>query len=436
MVLCLDPHSRIAQPRFMNRTARRTALGSTTAIGMSFVVFLWSPGAVANGCDTTPSIGQTIVCDAVGTETIAVPTGANAIEVVVIGGGGGGGGELSGTFGGAGGSGASASGTLTLSQGTTLLNVKVGGGGAGQNSGGQGGDFSRLQTNSGVLLALAGGGGGGGFADPDATGGDGSSSQTGAGGDGGDSQKGKGATGGSGGSAGLGGAGGEAKDDDDPTEGGRGSDYADDGEGAGGLGDGTSGGFGGDGYGGGGGGGSGTSGRGGGGAGGSYVNTEFVIGSAVFATATGIPGSGGAGGTDGGGESGQTGSVTITFIIIPTPSTASSAATPRAISLDFTLPTGIECRFDSVEASLGSWIELPGASDCTITTRTTDTQPTLLGWATNADFPIDIAQRQIDNGWGAYETFNNDGQLTGVFIPAGGYTMLSSDINLHPIWAN
>jgi len=90
-----------------------------------------------------------------------------------------------------------------------------------------------------------------------------------------------------------------------------------------------------------------------------------------------------------------------------------------------------------VEASLGSWIELPSASDCTIATRATGSQPTLLGWATNADFPIDIAQRQVDNGWGAYETFtNDDGQLTGVFIPAGGYTLVSNDTNLYPVFSS
>jgi hypothetical protein len=27
----------------------------------------------------------------------------------------------------------------------------------------------------------------------------------------------------------------------------------------------------------------------------------------------------------------------------------------------------------------------------------------ILGWATYEEFPVDIAQRQIDNGWGAYE---------------------------------
>ena len=431
-MLRLDPSDSSAQPHSMIRSARRTSLGSATAIGMSFAVFLWSPGAMAAaGCTTT---GLTVQCTSVGEESISIPSGATSVTVTLVGGGGaggkGGGSGDDAVAGANGGSGASVAAKFTLPQGATLLDVKVGAGGTGGTGGGEGGDFSRIETNSGVLLAIAGGGGGGGFANPNATGGNGGSSQTGAGGDGSDSG---GASGGSGGSAGLGGAAGGGLADP-------GSDYAD-GAGDGGYGDGGSGGYGGNGYGGGGGGDSFNSSRGGGGAGGSYANPEFVTGSAAFATATGVEGSGGEGGADGtssgNGESGQSGLVTITFIIIPTPSTESSASAPRAISLDFTLPTGIECRFDSVEASLGSWIELPSANDCTITdTRATDSDPTLLGWATNADFPIDIAQRQVDNGWGAYETFNSDGQLTGVFIPAGGYTLLSNDTNLYPIWAN
>jgi hypothetical protein len=59
----------------------------------------------------------------------------------------------------------------------------------------------------------------------------------------------------------------------------------------------------------------------------------------------------------------------------------------------------------------------------------------LLGWATSPNFPVEIAKRQVDNGWGAYETFNADGQLTGVFIPAGGATFLSTSGNLFPIWS-
>jgi len=105
------------------------------------------------------------------------------------------------------------------------------------------------------------------------------------------------------------------------------------------------------------------------------------------------------------------------------------------VTLAFDLPDGVRCDFGSVEASIGSWIELPSASDCSVTPRAGDTSEgaALLGWATRADFPVGIAQRQIDNGWGAYETYNDDGQLTGVFIPAGGFTQISGATNLFPI---
>jgi hypothetical protein len=57
----------------------------------------------------------------------------------------------------------------------------------------------------------------------------------------------------------------------------------------------------------------------------------------------------------------------------------------------------------------------------------------LLGWATTVDFPVEIARRQVVNGWGAYETFNPDGSLSSVFIPAGGYALLTNSIRMYPI---
>ena len=75
---------------------------------------------------------------------------------------------------------------------------------------------------------------------------------------------------------------------------------------------------------------------------------------------------------------------------------------------------------------------LPGAEVCT---TSSPNSPTLLGWGTDPNFPVDIAQRQVDNAWGAYETYGDDGQLTGVFIPAGGYTAVTNDTNLYPIWS-
>ena len=112
----------------------------------------------------------------------------------------------------------------------------------------------------------------------------------------------------------------------------------------------------------------------------------------------------------------------------------SSGSADKSVRISLTDAQGSVCGTGSVSGLAGTWVQLPAPSDCLPADGAT--QSNLLGWATNADFPVDIAQRQVDNGWGAYETFNNGGQLTGVFIPAGGYTLLSSDTNLHPIWAS
>jgi len=112
--------------------------------------------------------------------------------------------------------------------------------------------------------------------------------------------------------------------------------------------------------------------------------------------------------------------------------TGSSAPT-----LDLTLDpteTDATCSVAGVSGARGSWVTLEAASDCTPPPSTPDA--TLLGWATDPDFPVDIAQRQVDNGWGAYETYNDEGKLTSVFIPAGGAAQLTNSNTLYAIWSN
>lgn len=124
-----------------------------------------------------------------------------------------------------------------------------------------------------------------------------------------------------------------------------------------------------------------------------------------------------------------------TYVTVPSPSSTGSANQPaRTITLALTLPAGVQCSSSSLTTS-GPWIQLPSAGDCSVSGRASDTNPLLLGWATQKDFPVEIAQRQVDNGWGAYETFTGERQLTGVFIPAGGYTAVTGDTNLYPIWS-
>ena len=117
-----------------------------------------------------------------------------------------------------------------------------------------------------------------------------------------------------------------------------------------------------------------------------------------------------------------------------TPSdSAPSAPVEASLSLDLAA-SGASCTSGSAATGLvGTWLALPGADDCT---STTTPSAKLLGWATRADFPVAIAQRQIDNGWGAYELFNDEGRMTAVFIPAGGATFVSAGNTLHPIWAS
>lgn len=112
---------------------------------------------------------------------------------------------------------------------------------------------------------------------------------------------------------------------------------------------------------------------------------------------------------------------------------SSAVTTPGPIfTLTITPPVGVTCRTSGESATAGSWVRLPAANDCTSPAATPNAQ--LLGWATNPDFPTAIAQRQITNGWGAYEIFDASGRITAVFIPAGGAILVSAPGSLFPIW--
>ena len=114
-------------------------------------------------------------------------------------------------------------------------------------------------------------------------------------------------------------------------------------------------------------------------------------------------------------------------------SSSGPTSQPQPVALSINTVDGSSCRQSSESGIAGTWMNLPGADDCTA--PATKPGATLLGWATDANFPVEIAQRQIDNGWGAYEMFNDEGRLTAVFIPAGGATFLSGDGNLFAIWS-
>jgi hypothetical protein len=93
-------------------------------------------------------------------------------------------------------------------------------------------------------------------------------------------------------------------------------------------------------------------------------------------------------------------------------------------------PGGVTCSSSNAGGVRGSWVSLPTGDDCRIADQP---EGRVLGWATTSDFPVEIAQRQVDNGWGAYEIFNDDGSIASVFIPAGGSTFLSGSTRLFPV---
>jgi len=126
---------------------------------------------------------------------------------------------------------------------------------------------------------------------------------------------------------------------------------------------------------------------------------------------------------------------TVTYSEGSTPAPAPAAA-PAPATVDITLDqiTSEVLRTWASTATLGSWKQLPESNE--ITGVDENAGKTFLGAATTPDFPVDIAQRQVDNGWGPYETFNEDGDLTSVFIPAGGWMAISNSTRLYAIWSD
>jgi len=117
----------------------------------------------------------------------------------------------------------------------------------------------------------------------------------------------------------------------------------------------------------------------------------------------------------------------------PAPAAAPAPAAPATVDITLDQITSEVLRSWASTATLGSWKQLPESSE--ITGVDENAGKTFLGAATTPDFPVDIAQRQVDNGWGAYETFNEDGELTSVFIPADGWMAISNSTRLYAIWS-
>ena len=111
----------------------------------------------------------------------------------------------------------------------------------------------------------------------------------------------------------------------------------------------------------------------------------------------------------------------------------SATGTPVEVSLSLDLAaSGASCAEGPAASGLiGTWLTLPTAGDCS---STTNPKAKLLGWSTNANFPVELAQSQVNRGWGAIdEVF---GEVRMIFIPAGQATYVSGPGSLFPIWAN
>ena len=414
-----------------------------SALAGVFAVIILAPSAFAETDSVRFEFGEN------GTWT--VPDRVSEIEVEVAGAGGG---SVSrGGITATGGQGALVRARVELAAGTTLT-VGVGGGGGGfdwDQSGGGGGGGASIVTSDGDLLLIAGGGGGAGLGSSEARSADGGSA--------GVNTSGRGNNGGladgtSSSLRALGGKDGKGRClssslikcgsnfNTSTNTGGGGSGGAAVG-GAGSSGKQWDGGAGGAGYGGGA--------RGvqqniksgdvvnlhasGGGAGASIAvgtGVNMIEGAATYYSS--------AGGAGGDPLLGEDGWVVITWVIPPAlPADESDeVADAEPIEITLAMPEGLACSAPQAQAS-GGWVRLPAGDDCTggSSARSSDAgdEPGLLGWATTSDFPVSIAQRQVDEGWGAYELTDDSGSLEAVFIPGGGWTRISGDTNLFPIWA-
>ena len=115
-------------------------------------------------------------------------------------------------------------------------------------------------------------------------------------------------------------------------------------------------------------------------------------------------------------------------------SSSGAASAPATVDISIDLE-GLELPDGwNPTVELGDWIPLPAASEIIATEGNAD--KTLLGYATTSNFPVAIAQRQIDNGWGPYEIRDAEGRLSSIFIPAGQPILISAAPTLHPIWAD
>ena len=118
----------------------------------------------------------------------------------------------------------------------------------------------------------------------------------------------------------------------------------------------------------------------------------------------------------------------------PSDGSGSQSVAPQSVNVDIGLDAGDIPASWSGETTIGSWFSLPASSEVSGTGENAGKM--FLGVATREDFPVDIAQRQIDNRWGVYEIYGDDGSLKSVFIPAGYSMHITAAPRVFAIWSN
>lgn len=151
--------------------------------------------------------------------------------------------------------------------------------------------------------------------------------------------------------------------------------------------------------------------------------------------------SGGSGLDDrGSGGAWQTVSHEFSLRTYVTVASGSSSGSSRAVPATVDVNLGLSAEDGSVTSSwtaptvVGTWKQLPESTN--VVGAGDNLGKVFLGIATTEDFPVEIAQRQIDNGWGAYEIYSDDGRLSSVFIPAGGWAHVTAQPRLFPVWSD
>lgn len=116
-------------------------------------------------------------------------------------------------------------------------------------------------------------------------------------------------------------------------------------------------------------------------------------------------------------------------------SSSTSAPAPVLETLTLAVSTGsTTCTGGSPTGYTGSWLQLPAADACSQSGPNANPNAKLLGWATSPAFPVSVAQQIVDLRYGPMDnTFDG---VRMIFIPAGGWTYISSSNNLYPIWSS